>query len=29
MFNFNYITIEDMKEHNPHWSEIPDHPYKY
>ena len=28
MFNFNYITKEDIKEHNPKWSEIPDHPYR-
>ena len=28
MFNFDYITKEDMKEHNPKWSEIPDHPHK-
>ena len=27
MFNFDYITKEDIKEHNPNWSEIPDHPY--
>ena len=25
MFDFNYITKEDIKEHNPNWSEIPDH----
>ena len=28
MFNFHYITKEDIKEHNPNWSEIPDHPYR-
>ena len=28
MFNFGYITKEDMKEHNPTWSEIPDHSYE-
>ena len=28
MFNFDYITKEDIKEHNPNWSEIPDHPYR-
>ena len=28
MFNFNYITKEDMKEHNPKWPEINDHPYR-
>ena len=22
MFNFDYITEEDMKEHNPNWPEI-------
>ena len=27
MFNFDYITKEDIKEHNPNWPEIPDHPY--
>ena len=28
MFNFDYITKEDKKEHNPNWPEIPDHPYR-
>ena len=28
MFNFDSITKEYIKEHNPNWSEIPDHPYK-
>ena len=28
MFNFDYITKEDMKEHNPNWQEIPDNPYR-
>ena len=28
MFNFDYITKEDIKEHNPHWLEIPDLPYR-
>ena len=28
MFNFDYITKEDIKEHNPNWPEIPDHPYR-
>ena len=28
MFNFDYITKEDIKEHNPNWPEIPDNPYK-
>ena len=27
MFNFDYITKEDIKEHNPKWPEISDHPY--
>ena len=28
MFNFDYITKEDIKEHNTNRSEIPDHPYR-
>ena len=24
-FNFDYITEEEMKEHNPNWEEISDH----
>ena len=28
MFNFDYITKEDIKEHNPNWPEIADHPYR-
>ena len=28
MFNFDYITKEDIKEHNPKWPEIPEHPYR-
>ena len=28
MFNFDYITKKDIKEHNPSWSEIPDQPYR-
>ena len=28
MFNFDYITKEDIKEHNPNWPEIPDYPYR-
>ena len=28
MFNFDYITKEDIKGHNLSWSEIPDHPYR-
>ena len=28
MFNFDYITKEDIKEDNPNWTENPDHPYR-
>ena len=28
MFNFDYITKEDIKEHNPNWPQMPDSPYK-
>ena len=28
MFNFDYITKEDIKEHNLNWPEIYDHPYR-
>ena len=28
MFNFDYITKEDIKELYPKWLEIPDHPYR-
>ena len=28
MFNFDYISKENMKEHNPKWPETPDHPYR-
>ena len=28
MFNFDYITKEDIKEHNPNKPKIPDHPYR-
>ena len=28
MFYFNYITKEDIKEHNKNWSKIPDHLYR-
>ena len=28
MFNFDYITKEDIKEQNPNWREISDHPYR-
>ena len=27
MFNFDYISKEDIKKHNLNWSEIPDHPF--
>ena len=28
MFNFDYMTKEDIKEHNANWAEISDHPYR-
>ena len=28
MLNFDYITKEDAKEHNPDWPDILDHPYR-
>ena len=28
MFNFGYISKEDITVHNPNWSGIPDHPYR-
>ena len=28
IFNFSYIAKEYIKEHNPKWPEIPDHPYQ-
>ena len=28
MFNFDIIIKEDIKEHNPNWPEILDHPYR-
>ena len=28
MFKFDYITKEDIKEHNPNWPKIPDDPYR-
>ena len=27
MFNIDYITKEDKKEHNKKWPKIPDYPY--
>ena len=28
MVNFDGVTKEDLKEHNPNWSQIPDYPYR-
>ena len=28
MFSFDYITKEEITEHNPEWPEIPNHPYR-
>ena len=28
MLNFDYITKENIKERNPYWPEISDHPYR-
>ena len=28
MFNFDYITKEDIKKHNPNRPQIPAHPYR-
>ena len=28
MFNFDYVTKEDIKEHNADWAGIPEHPYR-
>ena len=27
MNDFDDVTKEDIKEHNPNWPQIPDHPY--
>ena len=27
MFNFDDVIKEETKEHNPNWTEVPDHPY--
>ena len=27
MINFDDVTKESKKEHNPNWPQIPDHPY--
>ena len=28
MIDFNDVTKENIKEHNPNWPQIPDHPYR-
>ena len=28
MINFNDVTKENIKGHNPNWLQIPDHPYR-
>ena len=28
MINFNGVKKENMKEYNPDWPQIPDHPYR-
>ena len=28
MINFDDVTKQNIKEHNPYWPEIPDHLYK-
>ena len=28
MTNFDDVTKENIKEHNPNWPHIPDHPYR-
>ena len=28
MFNCDYVKNEGIKEHNPKWPEIPDHPHQ-
>ena len=28
MVNFDYITKENIKEHNPNWQKLFDHPYR-
>ena len=27
MINFNCVTKENVKEHNPNWPQVPNHPY--
>ena len=28
MINYDGVTIENIKEHNPNWQQISDHPYR-
>ena len=28
MINFDDVAKENIKKHNPNWSQIPDHPYR-
>ena len=28
MINFDDVTKEPIKEHNPNWLQVPDHPYR-
>ena len=28
MINFDYVIKENIKKHNPNWSEVVDHPYR-
>ena len=28
MINFSDVVKENIKEHNPNWPQIPDHPYR-
>ena len=28
MINFDDVTKENIKEHNPNWPQVPDHPYR-
>ena len=28
MINFDDVVKQNIKEHNPNWSQIPDHPYR-
>ena len=28
MIDFDDVTKDDTKEHNPNWPQIPDHPYR-